>query len=31
MIADQLTRVEKSIVKEEEMEVAEHFPNEQLF
>ena len=31
VIADHLSRVEKSIVKEEEMEVTENFPNEQLF
>ena len=31
MIADHLSRVEKSTVKEEEMEVTENFPDEQLF
>ena len=31
MIADHLSRVEKSTVKEEEMEVTENFPNEQVF
>ena len=31
VIAYHLSRVEKTIVKEEEMEVAENFPNEQLF
>ena len=31
VIADHLSRVEKTTVKEEEMEVAENFPNEQLF
>ena len=31
MIADHLSRVEKSTIKEEEMEVTENFPNEQLF
>ena len=31
MIADYLSRVEKTIVKEEEMEVAENFPDEHLF
>ena len=31
VIADHLSRVEKTIVKEEEMEVAENFPDEQLF
>ena len=31
MIADHLSRVEKTTVKEEENEVAENFPNEQLF
>ena len=31
MIADHLSRVEKTTVKEEEMEIAENFPNEQLF
>ena len=31
VIADQLLRNEKNIMKEEEMEVAENFPDEQLF
>ena len=31
VIANHLSRVEKSTVKEEEMEVTENFPNEQLF
>ena len=31
VIADHLSRVKKATVKEEEMEVAENFPNEQLF
>ena len=31
MIADHLSRIEKSIVKEEEMEVTENFPDERLF
>ena len=31
MIADHLSRVEKSTMKEEEMEVVENFPDEQLF
>ena len=31
MIADHLSRVEKSTMKEEEMEVTENFPDEQLF
>ena len=31
VIADHLSRVEKSIMKEEEMEVTENFPVEQLF
>ena len=31
MIADHLSRVEKTTMKEEEMEVAENFPDEQLF
>ena len=31
MIVDHLSRVEKTTVKEEEMEVAEIFPDEQLF
>ena len=31
MIADHLSRVEKTTVKEEEMEVAENFPDKQLF
>ena len=31
MIADHLLRVEKTTVKEEEIEVAENFPDEQLF
>ena len=31
VIADHLSRVEKTTVKEEEKEVAENFPNEQLF
>ena len=31
VIADNLSRVEKSTVKEKEMEVAEYFPDEQLF
>ena len=31
VIVDQLSRVEKTIVKEEEMEVAENFPDKQLF
>ena len=31
VIADHLSRVEKTTMKEEDMEVAENFPNEQLF
>ena len=31
MIADHLSRVEKTTMKEEEMEVAENFPDKQLF
>ena len=31
VIVDHLSRVEKTTVKEEEMEVAENFPDEQLF
>ena len=31
MIADHLSRVEKTTVKEEEMKVTENFPDEQLF
>ena len=31
MIADHLSRVEKPAVQEEEKEIAEHFPDEQLF
>ena len=31
MIADHLSRVEKTTVKEEEMEIAEKFSDEQLF
>ena len=31
VIANHLSRVEKTTMKEEEMEVAENFPNEQLF
>ena len=31
MIADHLSRVEKPAVKEEEREIAENFPDEQLF
>ena len=31
MIADHLSRVEMTTVKEKEMEVAENFPDEQLF
>ena len=31
VIADHLSRVEKSTVKEEEMEVTKNFPDEQLF
>ena len=31
MIADHFSRVEKTTMKKEEMEVAENFPDEQLF
>ena len=31
VIVDHLSRIEQTIVKEEEMEVAENFPDEQLF
>ena len=31
MIADHLSRVEKTTMKEEKIEVAENFPDEQLF
>ena len=31
MIADHLSRVEKPVVKEEKREIAENFPDEQLF
>ena len=31
VIADHLSRVEKPVVQEEEKEIAEHFPDEQLF
>ena len=31
VIADHLSRVENNTVKEEEMEVAEHFPDERLY
>ena len=31
MIADHLSRVEKPTVQEEEREIAENFPDEQLF
>ena len=31
MIVDHLSRVEKPTVQEEEKEIAEHFPDEQLF
>ena len=31
VIADHLSRVERTTIKEEEMEIAESFPNEQLF
>ena len=31
VIVDHLSRVEKPIVQEEEKEIAEHFPDEQLF
>ena len=31
MIVDHLSRVEKTVVQEEEREIAENFPDEQLF
>ena len=31
VIADHLSRVEKPVVQKEEKEIAEHFPDEQLY